>query len=192
MTTSSLQQKHMPGETGLWVFILGDMTMFSMFFGVFAYERAHQVLLFNESQQKLNITFGAVNTLLLLTGSLCVVLGIEVLRHSAQKNLASKYILFAFFSGLGFAINKVFEYGSKIANGITPETNTFFMYFYAFTGIHLLHLLIGMTFLFFAWKRAQRPVLTVKDMRYIENVGIYWHLVDLLWVVLFALLYLLN
>lgn len=182
---------HIPGGQAIWVFILGDMSMFAAFFGQFAWDRIGQVELFHRSQQALNIAFGAANTLLLLTGSLFVVLGVEALKAGAGKK-AQRHFALAMVCALIFGIDKLFEYGGKLSIGITPDTNIFFTYYYMYTGVHALHLLIGMLFLGRMWQLAGQPRQTPADIRFIEVGASYWHLVDLLWVVLFALLYLMN
>ena len=167
------------------------MTMFAAFFGQFVHDRASQVELFNRSQQQLSITFGAIYTLILLTGSLFVVLGVEASKRNIAKAGANQFAL-ALLCAFAFGFNKVLEYGGKLSDGITPTTDPFFMYYYLYTGIHAVHLLIGCVFLFHMWRLTQKTERTPRELRFIETGASYWHLVDLLWVVLFALLYLLN
>ncbi|MFA5633221.1 MAG: cytochrome c oxidase subunit 3 [Porticoccaceae bacterium] len=164
--------------------------MFTAFFGQFYYDRQGQEALFNESQAQLNMAFGAINTLLLLTASLFVVLGVNRIK-SARANAAARLFQMAWWCGAGFAVNKVFEYGGKLSAGITPLTNDFYMYYYVFTGIHVLHLLIGMVFLGYMRQMLLDERTTVR-LPFIEVGASYWHLVDLLWVVLFPILYIVN
>ena len=95
----------------------------------------------------------------------------------------------ALVCGLGFVLLKAIEYGQKIAAGITPLTSDFFMYYFAFTGIHLLHVLIGIGALLLAISAAARPAAP-SQLIVVECAGLFWHLVDLLWIILFALFYL--
>src|SRR3989442_572010 len=97
--------RHIPGEPGTWIFILGDMTVFALLFGVYVYYRSKDPGVFNRSQAHLHVAFGAINTLLLLTSSLLVVTGIRALRHRVSK-LAPYMFAGAFVCGLGFAFNK--------------------------------------------------------------------------------------
>jgi len=103
--------------------------------------------------------------------------------------------------GLGFAAVKIIEYREKITAGITLTTNDFYMYYYIFTGLHFLHVLIGMGVLVFLWFKARAAVQrkgelsdgdNEKEMMLIESGASYWHMVDLLWIVLFPLLYLMK
>lgn len=188
-TPQARSRPHIPGEVGIWVFILGDMAVFGLFFGVFLYERADQVEVFNASQATLDMTFGAVNMLLLLTSSLFVAWGVKTVRERPGRGAPALFGL-AFLCGLAFAVNKVLEYSAKVDAGLTPAANDFYMYFFILTGIHALHLVIGMCVLVFMWRVARRPRPGAKDVRAVESGASYWHLVDLLWVVLFPLLYL--
>jgi nitric oxide reductase NorE protein len=180
---------HVPGEIGIWVFILGDMGVFALFFGIFTWERARQLAVFEQSRLDLSITFGAVNTILLLTGSLFVVVGVGAARQGRRRGATIAFAL-AVGCGLTFGVDKVVEYAGEVARGHTPATNDFFMYYYVFTGLHALHLLVGLGVLGYLIAMARRPTIGAVEMRGIESGASYWHLVDLLWLVLFALLYL--
>jgi nitric oxide reductase NorE protein len=181
---------HLPGEVGVWVFIFGDLVVFTVFFAVFLYERGHDHGVFEASRKTLDLTLGAVNTILLLTGSLFVALGVQAARR--QASLARRMLVLAMLSGAGFVANKALEYASKIQAGHTPDQNDFYMYFFAFTGIHLVHLLVGLLVLGVMWRIAGKAATSARDIRNLEAGACYWHLVDLLWIVLFGLLYLVR
>jgi nitric oxide reductase NorE protein len=183
--------RHLPGEEGTWVFILGDMTVFGLIFCVYLYYRAQDPALFNRSQELLHQGYGAINTLLLLTSSLCVVTAVRALRHG-YRNLAPKLIVVAFVCGLGFCFMKYIEWGDKLSHGIKPATNDFWMYYYVLTGLHFFHLLIGMAVLAAIWTLSRKPALSERQVGYFEGGACFWHMVDLLWIVLFALLYLVH
>jgi nitric oxide reductase NorE protein len=183
-----------PGETGIWIFILLDMLIFAEMFCIFVWYRAGDRELFEASRHAVNPAYGLVYTLLLLTSSWCVVLAVS----AARKRLfdtASALVLWAVGLGAAFVVIKLVEYGAKVSGGITPITNQFFMFYFVLTFVHLLHASVGLGVLTYmrglarALRRScveagQRP------MRMIEVSGIYWHMVDLLWIVLFALFYL--
>ncbi|WP_354701657.1 hypothetical protein DSM112329_01983 [Paraconexibacter sp. AEG42_29] len=180
---------HVPGEVGIWVFILGDLLVFAIFFGVFMVERGQSLEEFRAGRESLNTLLGVLNTLLLLTGSILVVLGLRAVRDGAPR-LASRLILGAGATGVLFVVNKVIEYGEKLDAGVTPGDSDFYTLFFAFTGIHLLHLLIGLAALLYLNALARRPQVSVRDLASMESCASYWHLVDLLWLVLFPLFYL--
>ncbi len=182
---------HIPGEEGTWIFILGDMSVFAFIFCTFVVYRSGDVDLFNASSQQLTQEFGVINTLLLLTSSLAVITGMRAI-HTGGRALASRCFLAAIACGFGFSMMKFLEYGDKVDRGITPTTNDFWMYFYIMTGLHFLHLLLGMAVLAYLWKKSRKAVLTVKEFAFVEGGACFWHMVDVLWIVLFPLLYLMR
>ena len=182
---------HIPGETGIWVFVLGDMTVFAMLFAGFVFYRAEQLGLYLESQAALNQTFGAINTLLLLSSSWFVVMGTDAARRDARA-LAQRLFAAAFLCGAGFGLVKFFEYREKVLQGLTPVANEFYSFYYMLTGLHLLHVLIGMIVLGFVFLRVRAGIRTASDRVFLEGSATYWHMVDLLWIVLFPLLYLMK
>ena len=186
----------------MWVFILGDMLMFALLFGVFVYYRAQDPALYIQSQTTLNQGFGAINTLLLLTSSWFVVGAVQDVRRQRADRGCVRIIL-ALLCGAGFITVKFFEYREKISAGITLTSNDFYMYYYMLTGIHLLHVVIGMGVLVFLWRTLRQSALHLSTLpqnarspesvvAHLESGASFWHLVDMLWIFLFALLYLMK
>jgi len=182
---------HVPGETGVWVFIFGDMMVFAVLFATYLYYRAENVELFNTSQGALNQTYGAVNTLLLLLSSMLVVMAVRAVRKQMRR-VAPWLIAGAFTCGLAFSALKVVEYTGKVDHGITPATNDFFMYYFILTGLHWFHLAIGLCALSVLFVLSRKPSLTQRQFAFVEGGASFWHMVDLLWIVLFPLLYLVS
>ena len=184
-------EARIPGEEGIWIIIGGDLMIFSLFFCVFLYYRAQELRLFIASQLHLNQTLGFINTLFMLTSSWFVALAVRAARRNLGRTTPMLLAL-GLFCGIGFVVVKVFEYGEKIRAGITLITNDFYMYYFVFTGIHLLHVLIGMGVLVAMILYTKSGEYTPTKIKHLETGAIFWHLVDLLWIVLFALLYLLR
>jgi len=182
--------RRLPGEAGVWLFIAADCFMFALFFSSFIYERTKNVALFNESQQALNPTIGAVNTVLLLSASWFVVIAVGAAKRRLRNVLVPCLALAIACGGL-FAGAKIFEYREKIAHGMTMLTNDFFMYYFMLTGLHFLHLIIGMIVLTVMLVKAQTSI-EGDYLYYLESSASYWHMVDLLWIMLFPLLYLVR
>ena len=185
------KMRHLPGEAGIWLFIFGDMMVFSLFFVTFMYNRGHNIALFSESQTHLSQFMGAFNTFYMLSSSWFVAMGVRAARKSLRKTSTTLFSLGALCC-VGFGINKVIEYGDKIRHGITLNTNDFFMYYYMFTGIHMMHVFIGMGVLIFAARYSWAGNYNANKIRNLESSASFWHVVDLLWIVLFALLYLVK
>lgn len=185
---SRQQPRHIPGEDGLWLLIFGEMTLFSVFFITYLVYRSRDVELFNDSAVHLRQVFGVINTLFLLTSSLLVVVGMRAIRRKSST-IAPWCFVGAMACGVGFTIMKFLEYGDKLGHSITVYTNDFWMYYYVLTGLHFFHLLMGMGVLAYITAKSRKPVLSVKEFAYVEGGACFWHLVDLLWIVLFPLLY---
>jgi nitric oxide reductase NorE protein len=185
--------RRMPGEEGIWLFVFGDMMMFSLFFIIFLYYRGPNVELFATSQAQLSQTLGVLNTFLMLSSSWFVAMAVHAARKGNGLGRATPVLLLmAFGCGIGFAIVKVIEYSEKIRAGITLTSNDFFMYYFMFTGIHLVHVLLGMGVLAYLARSTWAGDRSANTVRNLENGASFWHLVDLLWIVLFALLYLIK
>lgn len=182
---------HTPGEPGLWLLIFGDMLIYSLFFLVFAHAYHGQPELFGSSQQLLSQGFGVVNTLILLTSSWFVVKGIQAVRRDPLVP-AGRWFLLALLCGGAFALLKVVEYGLKMWQGQQLTSNDFFMYYYLITGFHLVHVSVGMVVLFFMMRAANRPHGNGQRLAFLESGATFWHMVDLLWIVIFPLIYLLG
>ena len=183
--------RHLPGVEGIWVFVIADMTVFGVLFTCFMVGRRQNPALFEASRHALNPNFGGINTLILLTSSLFVVLAV----HSVKKNrlsAASYHLAGAFLCGLAFMVSKGIEYTEKLNANITLLTNDFYMYYFTLTGIHLAHVVAGNVVLFVLWSKARAETIDPEHPVVLECGATYWHMVDLLWVMLFPLLYLLR
>jgi nitric oxide reductase NorE protein len=177
------------GENGAWVFLFGDMLVFGAFFATFMVERSKAPEIFDISRKTLHIGVGLANTLVLLTSSLCVVVALGALRSGAGR-IARSAVLAAVVCGGIFVLLKVFEYHSLVAAGHGTGANHFYLYYFILTGVHLFHVCVGLAVLAFLFAQTQRREISAIRMAVVEGGACYWHLVDLLWVVLFPLLYL--
>lgn len=183
--------RRIPGESGTWVFLFGDMLVFGVFFVTFMVERAKSPELFDVARTSLHIGVGVINTLVLLTSSLCVVVALGAIRAGA-KSIAINTVCVAIACGLLFVGLKVFEYVALSTGGHGPGANDFFLYYYILTGLHLFHVCMGIGVLAFLLTQTRRSELSSTRMAAVEGGACFWHLVDLLWIVLFALLYLVS
>ena len=184
-------EKKIPGEAGVWIFILGDISVFAVFFTYYLVQRSSQVDLFVASQATLNKNFGAVNTVFLLISSLFVVLAVRAMR-AARQMLAQRFIVGAFVCGVAFIIVKVFEYHERIAAHEIPTTNGYYLLYFVLTGLHLFHLVIGLAVLIVLWSMARKTELSTNQWAFFEGGACFWHMVDLLWLVLFPLIFLVR
>lgn len=188
---TAVKARRIPGVEGVWVFVGADMFFFAVLFMSFMTERAKAVGTFEASRQLLNQDIGGINTLILLTSSWLVVRGVQAAKAGDYQRVP-RFLLGGLVFGLGFLVSKAFEYGAKFSAGITPLTDDFFMFYFALTGIHLLHVIGGSVVLLVFYLRARANRITPDNVAHLEAGGIYWHMVDLLWIMLFPLLYLLK
>lgn len=194
MTSSTRADvRRLPGEEGVWLFIFGDMLVFALFFVTYVYYRSQQVALYDESQLRLSQGMGLTNTLILLTSSWLLALSLRAFRRSSVV-LARRLLVATMVFGCAFVICKGVEWTDKITHNITVMSNEFFMFYFMFTGIHLIHVLIGLGVLGFLLTRSNwlQGATSDQAVSTFESGAAFWHLVDLLWVVLFALIYLMR
>jgi nitric oxide reductase NorE protein len=180
---------HVPGEPELWIFILGDMAVFAVFFGILAVNHALRPALFAMGRTHLNLPFGLANTVVLLTSSYFVASALRAARNG-RGDISQRLYQGAILLGVVFAGVKFLEYRAQVEVGEPWIGNDFCMFFFVFTGIHLLHVLIGMLALHLASRRCASRRFSPADLPFLEGAGAYWHMVDAVWVVLFLLLYL--
>ncbi|MGP4053935.1 cytochrome c oxidase subunit 3 [Mycobacterium sp. 4D054] len=183
--------RRIPGESGTWVFLFGDMLVFGAFFVTFLVERAKAPEVFDTARAALHLGVGVTNTLVLLTSSLCVVLALNALRAGAGV-IATRAVAAAMLCGLVFIGLKVFEYVALAAAGHGPGANDFYLYYVILTGLHLFHVCLGLGALSFVLSQTRRAELGPTRTALVEGGACFWHLVDLLWIFLFALLYLVS
>jgi len=188
-STRMSPQPGLPAEPGLWVFVLGDMTIFGLFFTVFSWEGSRARELFAASAQTLVQPIGVANTLVLLLSSYFVALALHAHRTSRFET-ATRMISGTLACAIAFALLKAVEYHAGITSGHVPGTNVFFTFYYVMTGVHLLHVLIGAVLLL-VWRARTKRVERFDDgRRLVEASAVYWHMVDLLWILIFTIVYL--
>jgi nitric oxide reductase NorE protein len=188
-TTAAHPQPHMPGDSHMWVMVLGDMVIFGAYFIIFMVHRAMNPELFIASQQHLNITIGVINTIVLLTSSLFIARSVLAVRTGDhQRAIRLTYCGGAL--GALFILIKAYEWMTEIAAGYTMGTNEFFTFYYMLTGVHMFHVTLGLLILGIVVRELRNP--RKRRLSMVESGAVYWHLVDLLWIAIFALLYVLR
>jgi nitric oxide reductase NorE protein len=177
-----------PGEPGLWVLVLADMTVFAVLFVLVVVTRAEHPTMFASSTATVHQGLGVLDTLLLLTASGFVALAVRATRLGSRQ-LAGRLLGGAAACAVGFLGVKAVEWGSLLHQGHTPSTNAYYQLYFMLTGMHLVHVLIGTAVLLGVRRKVTRGTDTP---RLLEGSASYWHMVDALWLGLFPLLYLLG
>jgi nitric oxide reductase NorE protein len=181
--------RRLPGVDGVWVAIGADSVIFAVLFGNFMQARLRDPALFEASRHTLNMDLGGIDTLILLTSSALVALAVQALKRDLPAR-ARLFVAGAVITGLMFVTSKSIEYYEKFSDGLTPATNEFYMWYFTLTGVHLGHVLLGTSLLIYVGVNTRRRAYGSSNMIVPECVASYWHLVDLLWIMLFPLLYL--
>jgi nitric oxide reductase NorE protein len=187
--TAARRTTHMPGDGAMWVMVLGDLIIFGTYFIIFMIYRAMAPQEFLHSQQHLDINIGVINTLVLITSSLFIALSAQAARAN-DHDRALQLTYLGGLCGVAFILIKAYEWSAKIAQGYTLASNQFFMFYYMLTGVHLFHVSLGLVILGVVVRELRNPHRRRASM--VESGATYWHMVDLLWVVIFALLYVMR
>ena len=191
VTLPAQSAPRLPGDLAIWFFILAELLAFAVFFSAYAFARASHVEEFNLYQQTLDRNAGAINTVLLITASWFVVLAVQA-AHRDDRAAIGRNLLLGFVCGGGFLAVKIFEYAAKFGAGITLSTNTFYMFYISLTFFHFMHVILGMVILTVLWKQSRKGVYGRHEANGLESGAAYWHMVDLLWIVLFPLVYVMR
>ena len=188
-------------KLGMWLFLFTEILLFGGLFVLYAGYRFAYPEGFVAAAADMNTFIGAINTLILLTSSLSVALSIAALQRG-QKTLCTSLLWFTIICGFAFLINKYFEWSHEIGNGIYPRGPAlenmssgeviYFGLYFVMTGLHGLHVIVGMTFIAIIMSFIYRGKVTATNYQKLENAGLYWHLVDLIWIFLFPLFYLIH
>jgi cytochrome c oxidase subunit 3 len=193
-------------KLGMWLFACTEVLMFSgLFLAYFILRKMYPEMVLIASEE-LNKTAGGINTVVLLTSSFTMALGVRAAQTNNNKALERNLLLTIACAAI-FMIVKYFEYTAKIEHGMLPgkfyhawdhgyiiegNPHIFFAVYFCMTGLHGFHVLIGIGVLTWIYIRASKGHFGPRYYTPVENVGLYWHLVDLIWIFLFPLLYLVR
>ncbi len=184
-----------PGDFAVWIIIYIELLTFGLFFLGYIYSRRADVELFNASQLLLDTKSGFVNTLILITSSYFVVKAVQaikILEIEKAKLQAQRWLLGAIGLGGVFLVIKLMEFIGKYQDGINLSTNKFFMFYFLLTMFHFMHVMLGMIILYNLYNKTKIGGYTSSDHKGLESGASYWHMVDLLWIVLFPLIYIIR
>jgi len=190
------------GRLGIWLFLVTEILFFGGMFCAFFIYRNWYYDSFVEAHHHLNKLLGALNTIFLITSSLTMALGVRAAQRGKSGECV-RLLAITFVLAGAFLVVKYFEYTHKIAEGLLPgghftaphgtaHPGTFFAVYFIMTGIHGLHVVIGMGLITWILLRAAKGEFSGRYYAPVEGVGLYWHLVDLIWIYLFPLLYLIG
>jgi cytochrome c oxidase subunit 3 len=192
---------YLGAKMGMWIFIFTELFLFGGLFLVYAVFRSQYSADFHKAAEETNTFIGTLNTVVLLISSMTVAMSITAIQ-SNQKGRAVRLLIVTILLALIFMVNKYFEWGHKFELKLYPGSEVlvnlpkgellFFGLYFMMTGLHALHVLIGMILLTITIFRIEQGVITSTHFSMHENSGLYWHLVDLIWIFLFPMMYLIT
>jgi cytochrome c oxidase subunit 3 len=188
---ASPAQAYESAKLGVWTFLATEVLLFGGLFTAFIVFRLKYPQLFREDFVHLNRILGAVNTVVLICSSLTVALGIAAIRKGKQR-LLKIFLSLTILLAAAFLVVKYFEWTEKFAHGLFPGTDVFFSLYFMMTGVHGLHVLAGIVVLGAMLVLAGRGSFSEHYYTPVEVSGLYWHFVDLVWIYLFPLFYLMG
>ncbi|MGE5340526.1 MAG: cytochrome c oxidase subunit 3 family protein [Candidatus Omnitrophota bacterium] len=207
-TPEEIDEEKKGARLGMWLFLFTEILLFGGLFLLYAAYRWRFPDDFHYGAGELNVALGTLNTIILLTSSLTMVLAVTSIRNRNRK-LASIFLLATILLGCEFLLNKYVEWSEKIHHGLYPNSdvlqmhspgeNLFYSLYFGMTGLHGLHIIIGVgilsVMLFHVFRKLEHPLpseIYKKREIQVENAGLFWHLVDVIWIFLFPLFYLIT
>lgn len=197
-------EEHIDDDTkklGMWLFIFTELLLFGGLFLVYSIYRRQYPENFHEGSLELSVTIGAINTIALLVSSMTIAMALTAMQKNNSR-LAMQLIAITLFMALVFLANKYFEWGHKFEMGLYPGSPLmplldrghllYFSLYFFMTGLHALHILVGMVLLIICYFKVKNGNIHARKYVFLENGALYWHLVDLIWIFLFPLLYLIS
>ena len=198
-----LEQQHDAATLGMWAFLITEILFFGGLFVVYMVYRSKFPAVFAEASHELNVTLGGINTGVLLASSLTVALAIHAAQEGKYK-IVQRYLAATLVFGVTFLVIKGFEYAEKFQHHLFPgqgfifhgadarNAQLYFILYFMMTGLHALHMIIGIGVLLVMMVKVARGRFTPEYYAPVEVFGLYWHFVDIVWIFLYPLLYLIN
>jgi len=188
-------------KMGMWIFLFTEVLFFGGLFLIYTVYRVRYGAAFHQGGRLMDTVFGIANTAILLTGSLTIALSIALLRKG-KRGLSLLAQGLTVLMGVFFLADKYVEYSAHIGQGLYPASPEllsmdkgkiiFIGLYYVMTGVHALHVLIGVAVIFWTFLLTARQKITPRDTVILENTGLYWHFVDVIWIYLLPLFYLIT
>ena len=202
MSTIEAHEQATKPRVGMWLFLCSEILLFGGLFLLYSMYRAVHPADFHNASMELSRFDGTLNTSILLTSSLTAALGIYFFKEKRDSNKASLFLAITVGFGLAFLVVKAFEWGAKFEHGLYPRSPTllarpvgeilYIGLYFTMTGLHALHVMVGMGVLSVLLSFIRRGTLPHERVQMLENGGLYWHLVDIIWIFLFPLFYLIT
>ena len=188
-------------KLGMWLFIFTELLLFGGLFLVYSIYRAQYPANFHEGSLELSVTIGAINTIALLFSSMTIAMALSAMQKN-NKKLSLILIGVTLLMAAVFLFNKYIEWGAKFEHGLYPGSELmahlerghllYFSLYFFMTGLHAFHIIVGMILLLIVFFKVKKGTIHSQKYVFLENGSLYWHLVDLIWIFLFPLMYLIS
>jgi len=200
-THTDIHRDDLSSKLGMWLFLFTEMLLFGGLFVVYTIYRYLNPTAFHQAARELSVFVGTLNTIILLCSSASIAMSITAIRLK-NKKAALLLLGVTIILGLAFLVNKYFEWGNHLREHIYPGSAIlalrgqgdvlFYGLYFFMTGLHALHIIIGLVFIGVVTVSVSKDRITHDNFSLLENSGLYWHLVDLIWIFLFPLFYLIT
>lgn len=187
------ESKELPGDLAIWIFIFAELTVFAIFFLCYSWMHSHNFEMFEAGQKNLHPIAGLINTLALISSSYTVALSV-IFAKQGRIRLSSITLAASILLGLIYVFIKCWEYSELFDAGYHLSSNNFYMFYFFTTGFHFMHVLLGLIVLVIIAVRLgglTNNKLPQYELLNLESAASYWHMIDLLWIILFPLVYVL-
>jgi cytochrome c oxidase subunit III len=201
MSEIAVHRDDLGSKIGMWLFIFTEILLFGGLFIVYSVYRFKNPVAFHLGAEELSVKIGVINTVILLISSMTVAMSITAVQ-TGKRLLATIFLAVTILMALAFLVNKYFEWTGKFAHGIYPGSEIlaqmgtgetlFFGLYFAMTGLHAIHIIVGLILLTVMMFKVLNQSVNSDYYVQLENSGLYWHLVDLIWIFLFPLFYLIS
>jgi cytochrome c oxidase subunit III len=198
---AAVHRDDLGSKIGMWLFIFTELLLFGGLFIVYSVYRFKNPVAFHLAAEELNVTVGTINTIILLISSMTVAMSVSAIQMGKQR-LSVILLEITILLAMCFLLNKYFEWTGKFGHGIYPGSKQlmqlgsgdvlFFGLYFAMTGLHAFHIIIGIIVLAVMLNKVNKGSINQENYVQLENGGLYWHLVDLIWIFLFPLFYLIT
>ena len=191
VVNNQAHEQKLPGDLAMWVFIVMELTVFAIFFIAFAVTQRIKSEMFSDGKATLNSTTGLFCTLTLIVSSYFVALAVKTLKRGHNWQ-ARRQLIIAMLSTTIYLALKLIEYATLVELGYGLSTNSFYTLYFFITGFHFMHVLLGMIILAYMGIKAQKDIYSPAECSGFEAGSSYWHMVDLVWIIVFFLIYIIH
>ncbi len=192
--------RELPGDFAIWIFIFAELTVFAIFFFCYSWMHSHHLEMFEAGQANLHPEAGLINTAALITSSYTIALSI-IFAKQGKLRYSQIGLTLSILLGLVYVFTKLWEYQELFGAGFNLSSNNFYMFYFFTTGFHFMHVILGLVILLIMLIRilpvnslGTRSIISdgqKSELSNLESAASYWHMVDLLWIILFPLVYVL-